>query len=54
MKKMILLATTIMLTLATAVPALAQTADFRDSALYDAAHAHILRPKRGRAADTDG
>ena len=34
-------------------PALAQTADFRDSALYDAAHAHILRPKRGRAADVD-
>ena len=24
---------------------------FRDSALYDAGHAHILRPKRGRAAD---
>ena len=35
-------------------PALAQTTDFRDSALYDAAHAHILRPKRGRAADADG
>ena len=35
-------------------PALAQTADFRDSALYDAAHAHILRPKRGRAADAEG
>ena len=35
-------------------PALVQTADFRDSALYDAAHAHILRPKRGRAADADG
>ena len=35
-------------------PALVQTADFRDSALYDAAHAHILRPKRGRAADVDG
>ena len=35
-------------------PALAQTTDFRDSALYDAAHAHIRRPKRGRAADADG
>ena len=35
-------------------PALAQTTDFRDSALYDAAHAHILRPKRGRAADAGG
>ena len=35
-------------------PALAQTTDFRDSALYDAAHAHILRPKRGRAADAAG
>ena len=35
-------------------PVLAQTTDFRDSALYDAAHAHILRPKRGRAADADG
>jgi len=35
-------------------PALVQTADFRDSALYDAAYAHILRPKRGRAADADG
>ncbi len=29
-----------------------QTGTFRDSALYDAAHAHILRPKRGRAGDT--
>ena len=35
-------------------PALAQTTDFRDSALYDKAHAHVLRPKRGRAADADG
>ena len=35
-------------------PALAQTTDFRDSALYDAAHTHILRPQRGRAADADG
>jgi precorrin-4/cobalt-precorrin-4 C11-methyltransferase len=26
-------------------PALAET-DFRDSALYDGAHPHILRPKR--------
>jgi len=24
--------------------------DFRDSALYDAAHAHVLRPKRGAAS----
>ena len=30
---------------------LAQNDEFRDSALYDAAHAHILRPKRGRAGD---
>ena len=35
-------------------PALVQTTDFRDSALYDAAHTHILRPQRGRAADADG
>ena len=35
-------------------PALAQTSDFRDSALYDAAHAHILRPKRGRAVADEG
>jgi len=28
---------------------LAQTDDFRDSALYDAAHTHVLRPKAGRA-----
>ena len=26
-----------------------QNADFRDSALYDAEHVHVLRPKRGRA-----
>ena len=30
---------------------LAQTDDFRDSALYDAAHTHVLRPKAGRAGD---
>ena len=30
---------------------LAQTDDFRDSALYDAAHTHVLRPKAGRARD---
>ena len=30
---------------------LAQNDGFRDSALYDADHAHILRPKRGRAGD---
>lgn len=29
---------------------LAQNIDFRDSALYDAAHAHVLRPTRGRAS----
>jgi precorrin-4/cobalt-precorrin-4 C11-methyltransferase len=28
-----------------------QNADFRDSALYDAEHVHVLRPKRGRAMD---
>ena len=32
-------------------PGLAQTDDFRDSALYDAAHTHVLRPKAGRASD---
>ena len=32
-------------------PALAQTTDFRDSALYDAAHTHVLRPTAGRAGD---
>lgn len=32
-------------------PALAETQEFRDSALYDGARPHILRPKR-RAADT--
>lgn len=26
-----------------------QNADFRDSALYDAEHVHVLRPKQGRA-----
>ena len=26
-----------------------QNTDFRDSALYDAEHVHVLRPKRGRA-----
>ena len=26
-----------------------QNANFRDSALYDAEHVHVLRPKRGRA-----
>ncbi len=30
-------------------PALAET-DFRDSALYDAKHAHVLRPKRQKAS----
>ena len=30
---------------------LAQTDNFRDSALYDAAHTHVLRPKAGRAGD---
>ena len=30
---------------------LAQTDDFRDSALYDAAHTHVLRPKAGRAGN---
>ena len=30
---------------------LAQTDDFRNSALYDAAHTHVLRPKAGRAGD---
>ena len=35
-------------------PALAQTTDFRDSALYDAEHVHVLRPKRGRATGADG
>ena len=33
---------------------LGHAGDFRDSALYDAAHAHILRPKRGRAGEDDG
>ena len=33
---------------------LAQTEDFRDSALYDADHVHVLRPKRGRASELDG
>lgn len=28
-------------------PVLSQAIEFRDSALYDKAHAHILRPKRG-------
>ncbi|MDA7599491.1 precorrin-4 C(11)-methyltransferase [Alphaproteobacteria bacterium] len=28
-----------------------QDVDFRDSALYDADHVHVLRPKRGRASD---
>ncbi|MDA9930010.1 precorrin-4 C(11)-methyltransferase [Alphaproteobacteria bacterium] len=28
-----------------------QRDDFRDSALYDADHVHVLRPKRGRATD---
>jgi len=28
-----------------------QSMDFRDSALYDAQHVHVLRPKRGRAGD---
>ena len=32
---------------------LGHAGDFRDSALYDAAHAHILRPKRGRAGGAD-
>lgn len=32
-------------------PGLAQTDDFRDSALYDAAHTHVLRPKAGRASN---
>ncbi|MCI4663116.1 MAG: precorrin-4 C(11)-methyltransferase [Neomegalonema sp.] len=32
-------------------PALSETADFRDSVLYDAAHAHILRPKRREAEE---
>jgi len=33
---------------------LAQNDDFRDSALYDADHVHVLRPKRGRASEMDG
>ena len=33
---------------------LAQNDDFRDSALYDADHVHVLRPKRGRASEVDG
>lgn len=33
---------------------LAQNDDFRDSALYDADHVHVLRPKRGRASEADG
>lgn len=33
---------------------LAQNDDFRDSALYDADHVHVLRPKRGRASEIDG
>ena len=32
-------------------PGLAQTDDFRDSALYDAAHTHVLRPKAGRVSN---
>ena len=28
-----------------------QNTDFRDSALYDAEHVHVLRPKRGRASE---
>ena len=33
---------------------LGHAGDFRDSALYDAAHAHNLRPKQGRAGEDDG
>lgn len=33
---------------------LAQNDDFRDSALYDADHVHVLRPKRGRASEVNG
>ena len=33
---------------------LAQNDDFRDSALYDADHVHVLRPKRGRASEVGG
>ena len=33
---------------------LAQNDHFRDSALYDADHVHVLRPKRGRASEIDG